>query len=101
MASQKSLQPLGGVAREVRKDQISSGTLDGGQNFHCHAAFVDPAALGGCLHHGEFATYIVGGQGDAKAVFDPADDVEVRQGRLDHDDVRTLAEIQGNLAQSL
>ena len=57
--------------------------------------------LGGGLQHRVLAGDVVGGERGAGRVLDPADDVEVRDGGLDHQHVGALVEVELGLAHRL
>ena len=63
--------------------------------------FVDPAVCGGGFDGCELAGDVVGGGGQAELLFDAVDQIEVVDGRLDHDHVGPLLDVEGDLAQSL
>ena len=65
------------------------------------ALAVDPAVGGGGLDHGVLARDVVGRDRDVDGVADPADDVEVAERRLHHDDVGALLDVEQRLADAL
>src|SRR5262249_27570769 len=75
--------------------------LDAGEDFQSHAALVDPAFLRGRLDHGKLAADVVRRHRYFEAILDPANDVEIGQGRLDHDDVGAFGKVKGDLAERL
>ena len=56
---------------------------------------------GGGLDHRVLARDVVGGHRHAEPLLDPADDVEVGQGRLDHDHVGPFGQVERHLADRL
>src|SRR5205809_361452 len=73
----------------------------GGERLHHRPALVEPTELSGGLDHGVLPRHRVRRQRHAELALGPRDDVEVRQGRLDHDDVRALVEVERDLAHGL
>ena len=72
------------------------------ERFQGHGPLVDPAAFGGGFDHAELARDVVGRQRHAgKMVADAAEDVEIGQRRLDHDDVGPFGQIELDFAQRL
>src|SRR5262249_27309725 len=78
-----------------------AGPLDSGQDLGRHAPLVDPAVRRRGLHHRELAADVVGRHRHAEPLLHATDDVEVRERRLDHDDVGALGEVERHLAERL
>src|SRR5512132_1522608 len=66
-------QPVGGVLRVVREDQIGAGAPDRGEHLEHDGAFVEPAVLGGRLHHRVLARDVVRGRREPRPVLGTAD----------------------------
>ena len=98
---QSSLQPLGSLLRVVGQDQVGARALHRGEDLERDALAVDPAALGGGLHHRVLARDVVGGERDVRGFLRRADDVEVGEGRLDHDHVGPLLDVGEDLLHRL
>jgi hypothetical protein len=96
-----SSSSLGHLAGEVGEDDVGAGPLDGGEVLEGHGLTVDPAALGRRLQHRVLAAHVVGGHGQVDRGPDLGDDVEVRQGRLDHDHVCALVDVGQHLGHGL
>src|ERR687887_464343 len=64
-------------------------------------ALVEEALCGRCFHHRVLAGDVVRRERQLEALARGADDVEVRQRRLDHQDVRSFGDVLLALAQSL
>src|SRR5271165_4689299 len=94
-------QPSCHIERVVCENHVDPGAFEAGQGFQDDPALVDPAAEGGGLDHGVLARDVVGRHRDVEGVLDAAGDVEVGQGRLDHDTVGTLRQVKGDLADRL
>src|SRR5271157_6289380 len=94
-------QPPRYIERVVCENHVDPGALEAGESFQDDPALVDPAAEGGGLDHGVLARDVVGRHRDAEGVLDAAGDVEVGQGRLDHDNVGALRQVEGDLADRL
>ena len=72
-----------------------------GQRLEDGGALVEVPGGGGGLDHRVLAADVVGGDRQPRRVLDAADDVEVGQRRLDHDDVGALLDVEQRLAQRL
>src|SRR5262245_20294394 len=94
---QRLFEPAGGVFRMIRQDKVRAGALNTGEYLENHSFFVEPAIFRGGFHHGILATHVVGGYWNAEFVFDPANYVEIRQRRFDHDHVRAFFKIECDL----
>src|SRR5215210_1515417 len=84
------LQPAGHVRGVVGDDDVCPGTLYSGERLHHGALFVEPAVLCCGLEHRVLAADVVRRDGQIGPLAHPAQDVQVWQGGLDHDDVRAL-----------
>ena len=81
---------------------ISAPAAHRDERFQNDRPRVDPALGGGGLDHAEFAGNVVRGQRHAgKMVRGQADDVEIGEGRLDHDHVGPFGQVQFDLAEGL
>src|SRR5208283_3976384 len=79
-------QPASRILGVVGEDYIRTGPLNARKNFQDHALFVDPAIARRRLDHGIFAADVVRAHGHINGIPHPADDVEIGERRLDHDD---------------
>src|SRR5580704_5502815 len=87
-------EPAGDVFGVIGKDCGRAGALDAGHDLKHDALFVNPAVAGGRFHHRIFSTDVIGGDRHVEPLADTDDDVQIRQGGLDHDDVRTFLEVE-------
>src|SRR6059036_2549329 len=71
---------------KIRDHDVGPGASNAGERLHHRSALVQPAELARGLDHGVLPRHRVGRQRHAELALGPRDDVEVRQGRLDHDD---------------
>ena len=85
----------------IGDDEVGSGALDGQQRLHHHGPLVEPAIGGRRLEHGVLAAHVVGGHREPGLALDAVDQVEVRQGRLDHHHVGAFLDIHDGLAHAL
>src|SRR3954452_15864113 len=92
------VQQVGGFGGPVGEDGVGAGSADRGEGFEDGAFAVQPAVGGGGFDHGVLAGDVVRGNGDVHVVADLADDVEVGEGRLDHDEVGAFGEVEVDLA---
>src|SRR5688500_14012063 len=101
LAESAALENLRGLPREVRDDDVGAGTADRGERLHHGALLVEPAEPPGGPDHRVLAGDGVRGERHAELHARASDDVEVRQRRLHHDDVRPLVQIESDLAHRL
>src|SRR4051812_1622236 len=94
------LEPAGDVRGVVAYDYLRPGSLYTCKRLQNRPLLVQPAVLRCGLEHRVLAAHVVGSDGEVRHLAHPTHDVEVRERGLDHDNVRALFDIQGNLAQS-
>src|SRR5215510_7979510 len=87
-----ALEDARGVAGEVRDHDVGTGAADRRERFHHRPLLVEPAQTAGRADHRVLARDRIGRQRYAELRAGAGDDVQVRQRRLDHDDVRALVE---------
>ena len=97
----RATEPPGDVLGVVGDHDVGAGAADAGQRLEHGGALVEQSALGGRLEHGVLAADVVGGDGHARRVLDAADDVQVGQRGLDHQDVGALVGVELGLAHGL
>ena len=85
----------------IREDDIRAGALNSGHYFQHDALLVYPAVARGGFHHRVFSAHVVCRDGHIIPLTHALNDIEVGQGRLDHDHVRALFEVERDFAQSL
>ena len=85
----------------VGDDRVGTRAADRGQRLERRGPLVEPAVLSGGLEHRVLARDMVGGEGCAGGVLDPADHVEVGKRGLDHEHVGALVEVELRLADRL
>ena len=85
----------------IGQDQVGARALHRRQDLERHALPVDPAALGGGLHHRVLARDVVGREGDVRRLLRGPHDVEVGEGRLDHDHVGSFLDVREDLLDRL
>src|SRR5260370_3397073 len=95
------LQAAGGLLGVVGEDYGGAGGVDDSQDLEDDALLVEPAFGYGGFDHGVFAAYVVGAHGDVEFVAHGSDDVQIRQGRLDHHHIGALFQIEGDFLQGL
>src|SRR5580658_1337490 len=93
-----SRQQPGGFFGVVGEDDAGAGAVDALQGFHHDAVAVDPVVLGGGFDHRVFAGDLIGGQRQIETQAGGGDYVEVGQGRLDHDHVSALFDVELDFA---
>ena len=91
----------GDVLGVVGDHDVGAGAADAGQRLEHGGALVEQSALGGGLEHGVLAADVVGRDGHARGLLDAADDVQVGQRGLDHQDVGALVGVELGLAHGL
>src|SRR5262245_3074047 len=96
-----ALEPARDVLGEVRDHDVGAGAPDGRERLHHRALLFEPAELRRGLEHRILPRHRVSGQGHAELLLGARDHIEVRQGRLHHDDVRAFVEIERDLAHGL
>src|SRR4029077_18499812 len=69
--------------------------------FEPDGALVDVSRGGRRLDHRVLAAHVVRGDGHPGRVLDATDDVEVRQGGVDHHDIGALLDVESYLAERL
>src|SRR4051794_12594222 len=92
------VQQVGGFGGPIREDRVGAGSADRGEGFQDGAFAVEPAVGGGGFDHGVLAGDVVRGNGEVHVVADLADDVEVGEGRFDHDDVGAFGDVEVHFA---
>src|ERR1700722_7967473 len=92
-------QPARSVLCVVRHNNFSAGALDASQNLQHHTLLIDPAISCRRLDHRIFTTHVVSGHRNVESVSHFLDDIQIRHGRLDHNDVRAFFQITGHFAQ--
>jgi hypothetical protein len=90
-----------GLAGVVGDQDVRPGAAERVPVLEHDRALVDPAASGCRLDHRELAGDVVHRQRVRERLAQLADHVEVRQGGLDHQDVRALVDIQSGLGDRL
>src|SRR5688572_3855508 len=100
-ADPAALEQARGRAREIRDDDIGAGATDARQRFQHRPLLIEPAELAGGADHRVLAGHRVGGDRHPELHPRPRNHVEVRQRRLDHDDVRALVELARDPPHSL
>src|SRR5919202_5729657 len=96
--STSPVQQASRVFREIGQDEVRSSPFDREERFHHGSGFVQPSRPTRGPDHAVFAAYLVGRDGQIDARARRGDDIQIRQGRLDHDDVRPLLHIQIDLS---
>src|SRR5215471_7288697 len=96
-----ALDDPGRVLGEVGDDDVGAGPPDGRESLHHLPRLVQPAQTAGRADHGVLPGDGVRGQGHPELALGARDDVQVRQGRLHHDDVGALVDVEGDLAHGL
>src|SRR5690606_17522582 len=92
-------EPTGRVERMIGDDQVGPRPAERQEGLQHDAPLVDPAALGGGLHHAVLAAHVVDRERNVgKRLPRPAHDVEVREAGLHHDHVGPLLQIDLVLA---
>ena len=91
----------GELLGEVGEDDVGAGPLDRGEVLEGHGVAVDPAALGGRLHHRVLAGHVVRRDGHVDLGAGGGDHVEVGQRRLHHHHVGALGDVGADLGQRL
>ena len=76
---------------------IGSGAPDAQQGLHDYPFPVDPLIPGGGLYHGVFSRDLIRRQGQVETLPGGGNDVQIGHGRLDHDHVRALLNVQLDL----
>src|SRR5439155_18989653 len=93
------VEQLARVRRVIADDDVRAGAADAEQGLHHDAILVDPTVGRSRLDHRVLARHGVRGDRHVDLVADRADDVEVCECRLDHDDVGALGDVHVDLAQ--
>ena len=70
-------QPAGGVTGVIGEDQIGTGAPEAEQGLEHDGPFIDPAPLGGGLHHRVLAADVVSGDRQFGLAAEAVDDVEI------------------------
>src|SRR5262249_17410963 len=96
-----ALEDARGLAGEVGDHDVGARPADGRERLHHGALLVEPAETPRGADHRVLARDRVAGQREAELGLRARDDVEVRQGRLDHHDVGALVQVEGDLAHGL
>src|SRR5262249_42899426 len=73
--------------------------LDAGDDFEDDALFINPAFLRGGFDHRILAGDVIRADGYVKAIANLANDVQIRERGLDHDDVGAFFEIERDFFQ--
>src|SRR5215216_6493525 len=94
-------EPAGYVRGVVADDHVRAGALDSGERLEDHHPLVEPAVLRRGFDHRVLPAHAVRRDGQVRRLSDQAKDVEVRQGGLDHHEVRPLLDIQLDLEKRL
>src|SRR4029077_4670365 len=89
-------QPLRRIHRRIGDDDVGAGAAHGEEAFQSDGAFVDPAVGGGGFDHGMFGADGIRGGGVAKFRFDAMQNVQVREGGFDYDDVGAFLDVEGD-----
>src|SRR6185503_20732252 len=82
------------LTREIRDDEVRARAPDGRERLQHAPLLVEPPEPTGRLDHRVLPRDRVRGQREPELLPHPGDDVQVREGRLDHDDVRALVHVQ-------
>ena len=85
----------------IREDQVRTGTPEAEQGFQHHTALFNPPLLCRRLHHGVFATHVVGRNGQAAFRTQLGNDIEIGQAWLHHQDVGAFVFVHLCLEQRL
>ncbi|KAI7514991.1 Delta-aminolevulinic acid [Hortaea werneckii] len=89
-----SLKPVEELRGEVAYDDTRSGTKDALGSLERHGLQIEDAGFGRSVDHSIFTADVIRGDGHVAADFlRVGDDVEVLRRGLDHDDVRTFANL--------
>src|SRR3954471_12054209 len=100
-AGGSAAEGTGGLGGPVGKHDVGAGAPDRGERLEDRPLAVDPAPRGGRLDHGVLARDVVRRHAHVHGVADPTDHVEVAEGRLHHDDVGPLLDVEQRFADSL
>src|SRR5438128_11595239 len=57
-SAKSGVESLGGFARQVREHEVGTGALDGNEMLERDRLAVEPAELGGRLHHGVLTAHV-------------------------------------------
>src|SRR3970282_2095366 len=83
-------QPGGRAAGVIGQDAVRARALDAAEALEDGLAFVDPAVAGCRREHRVFAADLINECRHAECVLHAAHDIEIRQSRLDHHDIRAF-----------
>src|SRR5689334_9559655 len=87
-------QPVEELRGEVADNDGSASSQNAVRRLECHGLEVENTSLGTSMNHGKLATNLVGRYRHVFTnLLGVTDNVEVLAGRLDHDDIGTLANI--------
>ena len=90
-----AVQPPGGLLGPVGQDNACTRPANSHERFEGDGPFVEPAARGGRFDHAVLAGDVVRGDRHAgKVLAYVANDIEVGQGRLDHNHVRAFGQVE-------
>src|SRR5436190_22097795 len=91
--------PCRQFACPICNDDVCSSAFESSHNFENSRAFLHNPFLDGRFDHRVLAAYVISRHWLSKTLMGAPQNVDVRQGRLHHDDVRSFIDIQSNLTQ--
>src|SRR5687768_12438624 len=92
-AARLRLERARGFPGVVGDDDVGAGAPYGRQRLHHDSRLFDPAALCRSLDHRVLPAHLIGRRRLTKTLFDLRQNIEVRQRRLDHDDVGAFGDV--------
>src|ERR1700722_8092006 len=93
-ATRSSLrEETGCIASEVSQNNVGPGAPDRDQRFQHGSLILPPAALDRRHQHAEFAGDLIGGDGHREEFARLPDQIEIGEGRLNHQHIRAFLEI--------
>lgn len=91
------VEPVEELGGEVADDNGGTSSKNALCRFESHGLEIKHSGLGSSVNHGEFATDLVGSDGQVLAkVLGVTDNVQVLTSRLNHDNVGTLVHVTDN-----
>ena len=92
---------LGDLSGEVGEHEIGARAFDGVEMLERDGRAVEPSVGRRRLDHRVLTRHVIGGDRHVELGAHARDDIEVRQRRLDHDDVRAFGDVEPHLFDRL